>query len=68
MLLTSSAPETTLTVLVDNKEGTPSPKEISRRILEVRASWDVKERVRRRHQARARFSELMSNLAGAQAQ
>lgn len=62
MIMTYESPQGPVTLVAHDREGTPSPKEISRRILEVRASWDVQERIERRRDARDRFVQLMSRL------
>ena len=40
-----------------------SPEEVSRRILEVRSSWNVRERMVRRRAAADRFEHLVAVLA-----
>jgi hypothetical protein len=40
-----------------------SPDEVSRRILEVRSSWNVRERMVRRRAAADRFEDLVAVLA-----
>jgi hypothetical protein len=43
----------------------PNEKEIERRILAVRSSWDVNERLLRRHAAEERFERLVEHLSSA---
>ncbi len=45
-------------------ETLPSDPEISRRVLRIRSSWSVSERIRRRHEAEQRFVDLMDKLIG----
>ncbi len=40
-----------------------TPDEVSRRILEVRSSWNVRERMVRRRAAANRFEDLVAVLA-----
>ena len=64
MLMTPTTSTATTTAIVTTaRAAAPTPKEITRRMLEVRASWNVQERVRRRREARERFEELMSSLS-----
>ena len=44
-----------------------SDNEISRRVLKIRSSWSVAERIRRRREAERRFDELIDTLTGAHA-
>lgn len=39
-----------------------SQDDIERRILEVRAGWDVQERIRRRRAAKERFGRLVETV------
>ena len=64
MLMTPTTTTATTTAIVTTAcNAAPTSKEITRRMLEVRASWNVQERIRRRHEARERFEELLSSLA-----
>ncbi len=56
--------ETTATT---QNEITVSDREISERVLKIRAGWSVAERIRRRHEAERRFDELIDTLTGAHA-
>lgn len=42
-----------------------SDQEISRRLLSIRSSWTVAERIERRREAERRFSELLNALTAA---
>ena len=48
-------------------ESGPSPAEVHRRVMEIRASWDVQERLARRREARDRFEHLVEALCGGHA-
>lgn len=39
-----------------------SQDDIERRILEVRAGWDIQERIRRRRAAKERYGRLLETL------
>jgi hypothetical protein len=43
----------------------PSQEEIERRILAVRSSWGLQERILRRHAAEERFERLVETLSSA---
>ena len=43
-------------------ETTVSDVEVSRRVLQIRSSWSIAERIRRRHEAERRFEDLMNAL------
>ncbi len=51
------------TTLAQN-ENLPSDLEISRRVLQIRATWSLSERMRRRREAEQRFTDLMLKLSG----
>lgn len=62
-----SATATAATIVrIHDAQGIPAPNELERRMLEVRASWDVKERMKRRAQARARFHQLLTTIEAAE--
>jgi hypothetical protein len=44
-----------------------SDAEIARRVLEIRSSWDLNERIARRAEADRRFNELLDALTSAHA-
>ncbi|QDT02816.1 hypothetical protein K227x_11940 [Rubripirellula lacrimiformis] len=44
-------------------ETLPSDAEISRRVLQIRSSWSLSERVERRHEADRRFETLIEQLS-----
>lgn len=46
-------------------EKPPSAEEIARRVLAIRASWDLQERITRRRVGEKRLSELLSLLQAA---
>ena len=46
-------------------ETTVSDEEISRRLLAIRSSWSVAERMERRREADRRFAELLNKLTAA---
>ncbi len=50
------------TPIVAQNEITVSDREISRRVLQIRAGWTITERVRRRREADRRFEELLDTL------
>lgn len=43
-------------------ETLPSDAEISRRVLQIRSSWSIRERIQRRHEAENRFADLLEKL------
>lgn len=43
-------------------ETTPPDEEVARRVLKIRASWDLNERLRRREMAEERFEALLEAL------
>lgn len=45
----------------------PSPEEVRRRVMEIRGSWDLEERIARRREARNRFDNLVEALCGGHA-
>lgn len=45
----------------------PSPEEVYRRVREIRASWDLEERIARRREAQNRFETLLEALSGGHA-
>jgi hypothetical protein len=63
MIATDIAPRASAELATHGRQGSPSPQEVSRRILAVRASWGVRERMHRRREARDRFEQLMATLA-----
>ena len=66
MLTTQPSATAATLVKIHGPQGIPAPKELERRMLEVRASWDVKERMKRRAEARTRFHQLLTSLQGAE--
>lgn len=46
-------------------ENVPSADEIARRVLAIRASWDLNERISRRRVGEKRLSELLNLLHAA---
>ncbi len=48
-------------------ETLPSDLEISQRVLRIRSSWSISERIRRRHEAEQRFADLLDQLVGNEA-
>lgn len=48
-------------------ETLPSDTEISARVLQIRQSWDLNERIERRDEAERRFSDLINTLTGSTA-
>lgn len=46
-------------------ETTVSDEEISKRLLSIRSSWSVAERMERRREAERRFAELLDKLTAA---
>ncbi len=47
---------------VAHNETLPSDAEISRRVLRIRSTWSVQERVERRREAEQRFADLLYRL------
>ena len=45
-----------------HNETLPSDAEISRRVLRIRSTWSVEERVQRRREAEQRFADLLYRL------
>lgn len=45
-----------------HNETLPSDAEISRRVLRIRSTWSVQERVQRRREAEQRFADLLYRL------
>lgn len=62
MLLTHTTNFQPFTLIAHPSEPTPEPKDISRRMLQVRASWDLRERIARKRAARSRFASLVRLL------
>lgn len=75
MLTTSSPTHVSFTTLSSHSETLahhcgecgPSAEEVQRRVMEIRASWDLKERIARRREARDRFENLVEALCGGHA-
>ncbi|MCC9657277.1 hypothetical protein [Rhodopirellula halodulae] len=47
---------------VSQNETLPSDAEITRRVMKIRSSWSVAERLRRRREANTRFADLLDAL------
>lgn len=63
MLTVTCEPNVTeKTPVVTQNEITVSDREISRRVLQIRAGWSIAERVQRRREADRRFGELLNTL------
>lgn len=62
MLTVTCQPNESETPNVAQNEITVSDREISRRVLQIRAGWTIGERVRRRREAERRFEELLDTL------
>lgn len=62
MLTAPSEPAVLDTTLAAQNETPVSDIEISRRVLKIRASWSLGERLRRRREAETRFADLVAAL------
>ena len=75
MLTTSATHPVSFTTLPSHVENDsqgcgdcgPSPEEVYRRVREIRASWDLQERIARRREAQNRFENLVEALCGGHA-
>lgn len=63
MLMTHTAEHTRTTFVAHTSENVPTPKEVSRRVNQVRSSWDQRERAARRREAEDRLASLVDLLA-----
>ncbi len=63
MLTTTDAPSVSESHFAAQNETVPTDREISRRVLRIRAGWSVDERLRRRREAERRFVDLMTVLS-----
>ena len=64
MMTATCEPSVSNSIRAAHIETLPSDLEISRRVLQIRSSWTVGERVRRRREAEQRFADLVDNLMG----
>lgn len=63
MLMTPPNSTTPFATINGNQFANPTHvDDVQRRILEVRASWNVQERIRRRRAAKERFGHLVETL------
>ena len=67
MLMTHSAHSTNAHVSFPPADREPTPEEVSRRVNEIRSSWNLEERLARRHAAEDRFEHLVATLLGGHA-
>lgn len=61
---TTTVPNVSFTSLASHTENEPSPEEVSRRVREIRSSWDRQEKMVRRRIARDRFECLIMAIEG----
>lgn len=61
---TTTIANVSFTGLASHTETEPSPEEISRRVREIRNSWDRQEKMVRRRIARDRFERLIVAIEG----
>jgi hypothetical protein len=62
MLATTCVPNVTASVCVSQNESCVSDLEVLRRVAEIRSSWTIDERVRRRQEANRRLTNLIESL------
>lgn len=67
MLTATCEPTVAKTTSSAQNETLPSDLEISKRVLRIRSSWSVSERIRRRREAEQRFADLLVKLVGNEA-
>lgn len=61
---TTTIPNVSFASLASHAENEPSPAEVSRRVKEIRNSWDRQEKLVRRRIARDRFECLILAIEG----